>query len=383
MRTLALLLLISAVSVSSLVVANADLISIDSIHTSDSANSSSVSSSNSSSNSNSNSNSSSNSSHSDSSTLDSSNSLNDALASYYPQSTHPSSIEPASIELTGLAQPLNSSASVFIQHPVANKSAVICSINDYEQCLLQLPNEVAIQLPSYGLINRSLGLKTAVVLPIKDEYFAGMIIVNNSLPLMFQIVAINGRTYQLELSQQAKLTLWHEVGHLENIAQQGIGLPKTLSPYEHEWLADIYLAWRLAHQHKDLVLAWQQLHRRNMAIINNNDNISHWSSPQLLWLLTHYQVEDMLEFQQYSDFIAKVYPQIPSIDAEEMMEISSLIKRTFNHSAVQPLPRYMFWRQARLIEILRPTLTILMGEEVAEQWLTQQFSEAVTQINAE
>ncbi|MCL1065993.1 hypothetical protein L2735_04130 [Shewanella olleyana] len=363
MQILALLLFISAVSVSSLVVANADLISIDSANTSDSANLNSKRS---------------NSNHSNSNSLSAKNSLNEALASHYLPSVASSIVDPSS-----LVQSLEPSISAFILQPVASKSAVICSISDYEQCLLHLPNEVAIQLPNYVLINSGLGLKSAVVLPVKDEYIAGMIIVNNSLPLTHQIVAINGQTYQLDLSQQSNLTLWHEIGHLENIAQQGIGLPKNLSPYEHEWLADIYLAWRLAHQHNDLVLAWQQLHRRNMAIINHNDNISHWSSPQLLWLLTHYQVEDMVEFEQYSDFVVEVYPQIPSIYAEEMMEISSLIKRTFNHSAMQPLPRYMFWRQSRLIEILRPTLTILMGEEVAEQWLTQQFSEAVTKINAE
>ncbi|WP_285163298.1 hypothetical protein [Shewanella goraebulensis] len=266
---------------------------------------------------------------------------------------------------------------------VAGKTALLCPIDEYEQCLWQLPNTVVRQLPSHDSITFSLGLRSAVVMPVDDNDIAGIIVLNNSLPVLSQSVVVDGDIYQLDLAKQSQLTLWHEIGHLENIAQQGKGLPIRLSHYEHEWLADIYLTWRVAHQTNNLTLAWQQFHRRNMAVINNNDNMSHWSSPQLLWLLTHYQQEDIIQYDEYSDFITEVYPQFLSIENTEIMEISSLIQRTFTSGTSQPLPRYMFWRQARLIEVLQPTLVMLMGSSSAEQWLIEQFSEAPKLINAE
>lgn len=267
--------------------------------------------------------------------------------------------------------------------PIADKHAIICPIVEYEQCLMLLPNTVAMRLPSYNATVRSLGLKSAMVFPIIDDDIAGIVVVNDSLPLLSQSVAFNGKTYQLDLDKQAELTLWHEIGHLNNIALQGHRLPNELSAYEHEWLADIYLTWRLAHESNNLILAWQQLHRRNMAVMNNKDNMSHWSSPQLLWLLSHYQAEDIVKFDNYSHFISVLYPQIQPIKPTEMKEIASLVQRTFGDGSVQPLPRYMYWRQAQLIEVLHPTLELLMGDNAAKQWLIEQFDEAPNMINAE
>ncbi|MCC4834311.1 hypothetical protein LMH66_16825 [Shewanella sp. 10N.7] len=272
-------------------------------------------------------------------------------------------------------------SSLYPREPIAEKSALICRISDYAKCLAQLPVAVTRQLPSHNDIANSLGFKSAVVFPVNDENVAGLIVINRVLPLVYQNVALNGQIYQLDLAQQSQLTLWHEIGHLQNIALQGKGLPSELTAYEHEWLADVYLVWRLA-QSDSLILAWQQLHRRNMAVINDRDNISHWSSPQLLWLLTHYSLEEIKQFEHYSDFISAIYPLSPSIETTEMKEIASLIQRTFNRGVMPVLPNYMFWRQVRLIEVLQPTLSILMGDDNANQWLIEQFAEAPTYFDA-
>ncbi|WP_445945970.1 hypothetical protein [Shewanella sp.] len=289
----------------------------------------------------------------------------------------------------------------------ADKKALICDISHWHECLQQLSSTALAQLdfsPEYA--ENVLGRQEAMVLSVKESQHAGVILLAPSLvqALEQQVtedsahksidkitkknsekstsiisirqasISVAGKYYSLILEHQAQLTLWHELGHLENIALQGSILPIKLSAYQHEWLADVYTLWRSLKETGKLDLAWQQYHRRNMALINDIANLSHWSAPQLLSLLSEQPERLQLDFEQYSNFIAFIYPKLMQLDESTLAEYSSLVQRTFGAGAVQSLPHYMFWRQQELALWLRPTLGELMGEKQAELWLKAQFS---------
>jgi hypothetical protein len=277
---------------------------------------------------------------------------------------------------------------------VGNKQALVCELDHWSECLHQLNVNGARQLNfSAEFAAKALGRQEAMVMPIEDVNQAGVILLAPSLVLALTELSSNkhdnqvldrstqqlsisvaGEYYPLILTNQAQLTLWHELGHLENIALQGIILPTKLSAYQHEWLADVYTLWRSLKETGKLDLAWQQYHRRNMALINDIANLSHWSAPQLLSLLS-VQAESLLfDFKTYPEFIKHFYPGLMQFDEAALAEYSSLLQRTFGAGAVQPLPNYMFWRQQKLALWLRPTLAELMGEQQAESWLKSQFS---------
>ncbi|WP_232772080.1 hypothetical protein [Shewanella sp. Actino-trap-3] len=257
--------------------------------------------------------------------------------------------------------------------PIATKQALVCPVSTLVQCVALLPASLQHQAAfSVANIRRAIGRKSAMVLVAKDDIIAGVIIINPAKEVTEQSGAIGLTTYQLPLAEQTQLTLWHEIGHLYNIALQDSILPSSLTKYQHEWLADLYLLWRIAQHYHQLDLAWQQFHRRNLALINDSGNLSHWSSPQLQVVLSHYDAQQLQHFTRYEDFLTAVYPLMPTWSTRDMGEFSSLVQRTFG--AVQSLPEYMFWRQPKLIEVLSPTLEQLMGEAETQQWLKKQFS---------
>ncbi|MGI2174800.1 hypothetical protein [Shewanella ulleungensis] len=258
---------------------------------------------------------------------------------------------------------------------IGNKRALICHLPQLTACLKRLPIPLQKQqVFSSQAIRAAMGYKSAMVLSAIDEHIAGIIVVNPTKDIAEQSGSIGLTTYQLPLPQQAQLTLWHEIGHLHNIRLQNKILPNSLTEYQHEWLADLYLLWRIAQHYSQLDLAWQQFHRRNLALINDSGNLSHWSAPQLQIVLTHYTIEQLQHFIRYDDFIAEVYPLMPIWSSRDMGEFSSLVQRTFGAGVVQPLPGYMFWRQPKLVEVLSPTLEQLMGKDSAQRWLQNQFS---------
>lgn len=259
--------------------------------------------------------------------------------------------------------------------PVATKKALVCNVSSLDKCVGLLPTPIQQQAAfSITNIQREIGNKSAMVLVAKHNLIAGMIVINPAKDMFEQSGSIGLTTYQLSLAQQSLLTLWHEIGHLYNISLQGTVLPSSLTAYQHEWLADLYLLWCIAQHFPQLDLGWQQFHRRNLALINDSGNLSHWSSPQLQIVLTHYNAEQLKGFYRYEDFITAVYPLMPTWSARDLGEFSSLVQRTFG--SVQSLPGYMFWRQPELIKVLSPTLQQLMGEVESQHWLKKQFSTA-------
>ncbi|MGP1720275.1 hypothetical protein [Shewanella frigidimarina] len=256
--------------------------------------------------------------------------------------------------------------------PIATKQALICSLSTLVRCIALLPASLQQQTAfSAANIRRAVGRKSAMVLVAEHHKIAGVIIINPANNMAEQTGVIGLKNYQLPLANQIQLTLWHEIGHLYNIALQGSILPSSLTEYQHEWLADLYLLWCIAQHYQQLDLGWQQFHRRNLALINDSGNLSHWSAPQLQIVLSHYDAQQLQDFIHYEDFLTAVYPLMPTWSPRDMAEFSSLVQRTF--SAVQSLPGYMFWRQPELIEVLSPTLERLMGKAETQRWLTNQF----------
>ncbi|MBB1437323.1 hypothetical protein H5202_01310 [Shewanella sp. SG41-4] len=256
--------------------------------------------------------------------------------------------------------------------PVASKQALVCSLSSLVRCIALLPSSLQQQTAfSVANIRRAVGRKSAMVLVAEHRTIAGVIIINPANNMAEQSGAIGFTTYQLRLANQMQLTLWHEIGHLYNIALQGSILPSSLTEYQHEWLADLYLLWRIGQHYQQLDLGWQQFHRRNLALINDSANLSHWSAPQLQVALNHYDAQQLKQFTRYEDFITAVYPLMPTWSTHDLGEFSSLIQRTF--SAAQSLPKYMFWRQSDLIEVLSPTLERFMGKTESQRWLKNKF----------
>ncbi|MCL1141138.1 hypothetical protein [Shewanella gaetbuli] len=261
---------------------------------------------------------------------------------------------------------------------ILDKQALVCQLDTLAPCLAHLPVDFA-QLNALhpDKISQSIGMKSAMVLSINHGLIAGIIVVQPHKEIQIQTGSLGLKTYSIPLKNQSQLSLWHEVGHLYNIALQGEILPASLSSYQHEWLADIYLFWQLA-QVEQLEYAWQQLHRRNLAVIHNSDNLSHWSSPQLSKVLHSDETIRYASEHSYKDFIAYIYPQLPNYSARDLAEYSSLIQRTFGAGVVQPLPNYIFWRQPSLSNVIAPTLHKLMGAKAAQVWLSQHLGAGTT-----
>lgn len=256
--------------------------------------------------------------------------------------------------------------------PIADKQALICPLSALNKCLDTLPASVRTQLPdTLEQFKRDIGFRSAMVIPVDDSHFSGLILVNKQETPQIEVVNIDGVTYQLDLREQSLLTLWHELGHLENIALQGSILPNDLSTYQHESLADIYLIWRIARENNNFALAWQQYHRRNLAALTNAHNMSHWSAPMMIQVLNKCSPAQVGQYARYRDFLADFYPKIDQLEPRTLNEFSSLIQRTFGGSVLQSLPEYLFWRKSELGLYLKPTFILLMGEEKAHDWLVQ------------
>jgi hypothetical protein len=257
--------------------------------------------------------------------------------------------------------------------PVDTKQVVLCETPLLKSCLQTLSVDVRGQLPaSVNEIKQLLGQRGAMVLPLRDTHIAGVVLLaRDRLPQSLSI-ELFGSLHSFTLSEQLAVTLWHEVGHLEAINLVESGVIDSLSSYRHEWIADCYLIWRAAKEGKGLDLAWQQYHRRNLNMMQSADNISHWTVPVMAQVLEHYDAEQLVKFDTFSDFIQDALPRIFEDEQDTLDEFASLFHRTFNTQAMHPLPDYMFWRKPALAQLLEPTLVTLLGESATRDWMQKQ-----------
>jgi len=209
-------------------------------------------------------------------------------------------------------------------------------------------------------------------MPVEDTTIAGLILTSaENIPESLS-VNLSGSIISLNLEHQRQLTLWHEIGHLEAKALLDKGGIDELTPYMHEWLADCYLAWRVAQETGSLALIWQQYHRRNLDLMQNVKAMSHWTVPVLSQLLNRYTLQELVAFETFDDLMDDIRPHLALLDPDSLDEFSSLVHRTFSTQVLQPLPNYMFWRKPDLGRYLEPTLIKLLGEVRAQEWLREQ-----------
>ncbi|WP_394203286.1 hypothetical protein [Shewanella waksmanii] len=261
-------------------------------------------------------------------------------------------------------------ASSWLWTPLSQGQALVCSITALEQCIAQVPKHVAHKVPNtLSQAQQALGGRGALVYPFDDASIEGLVLLSESA-IPTQVSAYwNEQTYSLPLKQQYELTLWHELGHIEIGKLQPQQAP--WSAYQHEWLADVYLVWRLALERRDEALAWQQYHRRNLALMTDVAAMSHWSSPILWQLFQRYTWSELGEFSDFQSLFNDFYPHCHQYSKDELAEYASLVGRTFGRGRTFSLPNYMFWRRPALGQYLQPTLSTMMGERVANDWLLE------------
>ncbi|GIU50333.1 hypothetical protein TUM4438_35930 [Shewanella sairae] len=273
-------------------------------------------------------------------------------------------------------------ATGFFWADIGPKKALVCELSELDACLIQLPSLARAQLPrSPHRFKSLLGQRGAMVLPLKDVNIAGLVITDFvNLPAR-QTINWGVGHFSLILNQQAQVTYWHELGHLfavEALAKQN---KRLTSPYQHEWMADVYLVWRIAHETNSLALAWQQYHRRNLAVMADSEFMSHWSVPVLAQMLERYTAAELQQFSSFNDFWQDFSASLVLHDNDSLNEFSSLMQRTFGAGTVQPLPGYMYWRKPKLGQYLKPTLEHIMGAAEAQRWLTSQQMATDSQLN--
>ncbi|MCL1051771.1 hypothetical protein L2755_19380 [Shewanella abyssi] len=261
--------------------------------------------------------------------------------------------------------------SGFIWDDIGAKKALVCELKQLEYCLSQLPLLAREQLPNTQVIQVSLGARAAIVLPLKHAKVAGVLVTDFSKLPHKRSVNWGSGHFSLSLHRQKELTYWHELGHLQAIEALNEMNTEITTPFQHEWLADLYLIWRIAKETNSLSLAWQQYHRRNIDVMANVEFMSHWSVPVMSQVLTRYTAKELASFNSFKAFWSDVRPHIEIPNADSLAEFSSLIQRTFGAGSVQSLPGYMYWRKPALGHYLKPTLIKLMGQADATQWLAE------------
>ncbi|HSG62300.1 MAG TPA: hypothetical protein VLA24_12800, partial [Pseudomonadales bacterium] len=231
-------------------------------------------------------------------------------------------------------------ASSLFWTDIGSKQALVCELSQLSYCLSLIPASVRQQFPeSEQQIRQVMGQRSAMVMSASAATFAGLVLVNSKVTQTSSQVNLAAGSFKLALQRQDDMSLWHEMGHLENIALQGRGLPIELSPFQHEWLADVYVLWRSVHETQGLDLAWQQYHKRNVDVMNDIVNMSHWSPPLLIQVLNVCSGSRVLELTEYRDFVQWIYPKLHQYSDDELKEYGSLLQRTFGSSVLQPLPK--------------------------------------------
>ena len=263
--------------------------------------------------------------------------------------------------------------SGFLWTDIGPKKALVCELQQLTSCIAKLPQSARSQLPiKLDELNHLLGQRGAMVLPLHHARIAGLVITDFTQLPKSQTINWGVGHFSLRLEQQALLTYWHELGHLyaiDALSRQGLTID---SEYQHEWLADLYLHWRIAKQTQSLDLAWQQYHRRNLAVMADSEFMSHWSVPVLAQAFELYSVEQLTQFASFDEFWLDISSKLRLYDSDTLNEFSSLMQRTFGAGTVQPLPGYMYWRKPALGRYLMPTLVELMGQGAAQDWLSSQ-----------
>ncbi|WP_110455931.1 hypothetical protein [Shewanella algidipiscicola] len=264
-------------------------------------------------------------------------------------------------------------ASAWLWVPMSHGQALVCHTPELVQCLAQLPRDARQQLPPKRELLKELGHRGAMAKPIDHPAITGVVLLNPDNIPRLSSARWSGKLYSLALDNAVQMTLWHELGHLAVTSSASALLTQyPLSGYQHEWLADTYLVWSLAQQGQGRHLAWQQYHKRNLAVFDNVIALSHWSAPMLVQLLHSYSWQELGQFEDFDHLIDEIYPTLQQYQIDELNEFASLLHYLFGQGVNHRLPHYMFWRRAQMADVIRPTLEHLMGKAQALAWLDEQ-----------
>ena len=256
---------------------------------------------------------------------------------------------------------------------VGPKQALVCQVAELESCLANLSTQVRRQLPqTIDGLNHAMARRGAMVLPLVDTEVSGLILISPSHIPQTILVDLSGELHSFPLVESQKLTLWHELGHLQAAVLVDKGLMEGLTDYQHEWVADCYLVWRSARETQGLDLAWQQYHRRNIDVMKDVSFMSHWTVPVLSQLLSRYNLEELTRFATFDALMRDFLPQLEQANQDTLDEFSSLIHRSFSTQASLHLPSYMYWRKPALRQYFESTLVSLLGRDGANLWLQEQ-----------
>ncbi|RLV61718.1 hypothetical protein D5018_00955 [Parashewanella curva] len=251
---------------------------------------------------------------------------------------------------------------------IEDKQALICNINRLSECIQQLPTSVQ-QTVSSQNIAHNMAFRDAMVISFKDKTLSGVIFLNPKATASEVYSFIEGSKVQLKLKQPLQLSLWHEQGHLQNNQIIAPLLKRPLTKSEHESFADLYTVWESVNKTKSLELAWQQYHRRNLNVINQESDYSHWSVPLLYYVLEHYNAEDILAFPSYTEFASDLLIHYSPLSQDERREFRSLIKHLFHSHSTFNQRRYLSWRREKFSAYLAPTLDALLDKKQARTLL--------------
>lgn len=253
---------------------------------------------------------------------------------------------------------------------LTSKQALVCPIKHFDDCLQYLSVDTRAQLlGEHEQLVYEMSERAVMVLPLKDPLVAGVVFTAPEHQLHKQVLHLNQAIFEFTLSDQGELSLWHEMGHLEAQDLANSVFERPLTPFEHEWIADCYVIWQVAHHKPNLSLAWQQYHRRNIDVMSNLASVSHWTVPVLWAVLKEFDQQSLKSFVHFNDFL-QAYLDMGALPLKnDVFELSGLLQQTFSVKNSTSLPHYLYWRKAELTRYLRPTLEVLMGQAKASDWI--------------
>ncbi|WP_298771552.1 hypothetical protein [uncultured Shewanella sp.] len=253
---------------------------------------------------------------------------------------------------------------------LTSKQALVCPIQYFDDCLQQLSLDTRAQLSGiHEQLVHDMSGRSVMVLPLKDERVAGLVLTAPEHQLYTQVLHLNTEIFEFTLYEQEELSLWHEMGHLEAQDLANSVFERPLTPFEHEWIADCFVIWKVAHHKPNFTLAWQQYHRRNIDVMSHMASLSHWTVPVLWTVLKEFDLQSLRSFIHFKDFL-QAYLDLRALPSKnDLFELSGLLQQTFAVKTSTSLPHYLYWRKTELTRYLRPTLEALMGEDKASDWI--------------
>ena len=223
------------------------------------------------------------------------------------------------------------------------KPALVCEVNYLQPCQQLIDSD----------LHSLLGYRAAMAIPLTHPSYAGVVLLNKIAMPTEQSAYWYLNSISLTLDKQKQLSLWHELGHLHQSLSNTV-----LTDYQHEVYADLYMIWRIALSQQDFKLAWQQYHRRNIAMLDDPDNISHWTVPAIALMFERYSPIALAQIMDFNQIWQQLLPQIETLTPERLDNYQRLFKQQYHASHNRQIPCYLQSLQQSLTLYLQPTMSL-------------------------